>query len=93
MKMKRQMKKVPAKSRQKLFRINMSNFFKCGIKYAVIRCQTTKVVQKKVADEFFIQKMTRKFCRFQEKLYLCTRNQTSSLADGGIAQLVRAHDS
>ena len=54
---------------------------------------TTKVVQKKVADEFFIQKITRKFCRFQEKLYLCTRNQTSRLADGGIAQLVRAHDS
>ena len=44
-------------------------------------------------DEFFIQKITRKFCRFKEKLYLCTRNQTSCLADGGIAQLVRAHDS
>ena len=76
MKMNRQMKKVPAKSRLKLFNINMSNFFKLGIRTGINRCQSTKVVQKKEVDEFFIQKMMRKFCLFQKKLYLCTRNQT-----------------
>ena len=71
----------------------MSNLFILGIIAIQMHSPSTKVVQKTLADEFFIQKITRKFCRFKEKLYLCTRNQTSCLADGGIAQLVRAHDS
>ena len=56
MKMNRQMKKVPAKSRQKLFNMNISNFFirNMGIRL-VVSIEDAKVVQKREEGKFLIE--------------------------------------
>ncbi|EGF50905.1 conserved domain protein [Bacteroides clarus YIT 12056] len=54
MKMKRQMKKVPIKSMQKLFNINISNFFMRSI--LLVSCnERTKVAQKREYGKFLIE--------------------------------------
>jgi hypothetical protein len=54
MKMKRQIKKVPTNSRQKLFNINISNFFMRSILF--VSCiEDTKVAQKKEYGKFLIE--------------------------------------
>ncbi|EDS16873.1 hypothetical protein BACSTE_00128 [Bacteroides stercoris ATCC 43183] len=54
MKMKRQIKKVPIKSMQKLFKINISNFFMRSI--LLVSCnKRTKVAQKREYGKFLIE--------------------------------------
>ena len=54
MKMKRQIKDVPMKSMQKLFNINISNFFMRSI--LLISCnEDTKLAQKRECGKFLYQ--------------------------------------
>ena len=81
--MKRQMKKVPIKSMQKLFKTNISNFFMRSI--LLVSCnESTKVVQKKGVREIFNLKLTKNhkfFAKYPLAIPILKRQNIDMLLD------------
>ena len=91
--MKRQMKKVPIKSMQKLFKTNISNFFMRSI--LLVSCnESTKVVQKKGVREIFNLKLTKNhkfFAKYPLAIPIIHANHPPRLYRQSLLSPIRNH--